>query len=862
MILIIALYYTITLTNGHVVQTAGHIIYTSTKETPTVVNPKIVKFYRQFDLQHIKTSIDTLYLFQTQYKKYCDYLQTQAKIGASIVMPQVNFDEAQSKCLTQNGRIFEIRNNANHQALLRQMLDDNLMETYAGLKIDIKNNIRFLSDDTPNTRPVYRLCPNCTLVSSISGHNVQSIKDKTGTIIKFKYVIHYQEGNPEPMIVTAPYSHDPAQKGERLNTYCQLTKDNQNSVLNQIVRFSCARDQIDIQRTNEMLHLELLQIESPTKRTKRSIALVGAGLLGMDALISSFTGASPFSTIGQGIAYTLGIATHKDLKLTRTELEKHASQLTNISINQKALIQGYGQVTADIQRLDKIYKHLEYETAVLYNELDNKVNVYRLQSLVQHAIIKMVAAVTAGKQQRTSPYIFGTGDMQNITTMFRQQTVPLSNNVDDIITSVILVNNVYTFIIAIPILEDINAFYFYEIATLPIFKDGQGFDITIHNKFIAVNTQKLEFMIVTNTEYQMCTQHTMCAVAAPFERITIQAPCEIRSLQTKHNTCPIHYSSEARPTFQTFGNTTYYSVPKSMDIHLACKDNNKQFNDNQQIVHYGFFYTPTGCTVTINNEITIRPGYVVSQHFLRENTFLEILHRTPNLTNIPTTTTPLMIITTANNVFRDIDNFDSDFHLIFSNDSAKAEAIRIIFYILGFIALITFCAIVFPKFRLWLKTCTLTTKPSKYWSEVRGYVGPDYIRRNRNQKALPDPEAGYNNNEPSCPADTRNRSTVTTGYDVLQRRLRNIIWRNPRPAQNTPRSQLNRTIPSYTMQSLLPTSRNPENFDQIEIAPVPPIVTPNTSAQSFHTLHYLTNPRRHNTGARPKQQPPPPPTPR
>ncbi len=67
-----------------------------------------------------------------------------------------------------------------------------------------------------------------------------------------------------------------------------------------------------------MLQLELLQLQSPGHtRTKQAAALVAAGFLGLDGVISMFPGQSAFSHVGKGIAYMLGIATLADMAITK-----------------------------------------------------------------------------------------------------------------------------------------------------------------------------------------------------------------------------------------------------------------------------------------------------------------------------------------------------------------------------------------------------------------------------------------------------------------------------------------------------------------------------------------------------------------
>ena len=373
----------------------------------------------------------------------------------------------------------------------------------------------------------------------------------------------------------------------------------------------------------------------------------------------------------------------------------------------------------------------------------------------------------AEKQHLTSPYVFGSHDLLNISDYFRVNKVQMTNNIDDIITSVILVENSYTFIIAVPLTDRNNHFFFYEVSALPMFRNGQGYCVQARNKYIDINSQNFQYFVASDTEYQVCTTYSMCSVAGPFEKLSASSPCEVRLLQLNANHCTFVLDANARPTFLTYSNTTYYSVPTPMDIHVTCRQDRtiNSFTERQQLTHYGQFQIPEGCTAAIDPGIPILPGFVVSTHVLEKNSLFQILDTQPNLTRLPTTSTtrPTRLNKPS---YRDVDIFKDKVDVIFDHETAVPEILRIIMLFL--------CCISY-KFRTCCKAFTVTQKPSKYWSEVRGYHVPHFTKKNKH-----DIERGQN----LAAEDNQHKSP--SSFTTFQQKLENLIASSQNARKPTP----------------------------------------------------------------------------
>ena len=820
----------ITISQTNRVRSTGHLLFHAASESPTTINPEIVKFYRQFDLKEIDKALLVLEAFRTKYSEFCKSIAITTETDEAFTIGRHNPYSADKECESRQGTLFEIKNAQDAQVLRKLMDRYGLRHTYAGLVIADDGQMTYNLDGQPNLYRAVRKCAECPTEPTFSAKHVKEVKEKYGQEIHVRYSL---EANDTNEVVITLVNHNPSEPCKRYPVFCQKNQTPEGSILQQLVTHTCDRDINEIRRTNEMLYLELIQLQYPSNpRAKRAIALAAAGFLGLDGVISMFTGQSAFSHFGKGVAYTLGIATHADMAITKQELDRHAHQLYNISVNQMQLIEAHEAVVHDIERLDKSMEHIVYETAVLFADIDNKVNIYRLQNLVQHTLLKLVSAIQAGKQHLTSPYVFGSNDLHNISDYFRVNKVQMTNNIDDIITSVILVDNSYTFIIAVPLTDTNNHFFFYEVSVLPMFRDGQGYRVQTRNKYIAINAPNLQFFIASDTEYQVCTTYSMCSVAGPFEKLSASSPCEVRSLQLNANHCTFELDANARPTFLTYGNTTHYSVPTPMDIHVTCRQDRaiNSFTERQQLTHYGQFHIPEGCKATIDPGITIRPGFVVSTHVLEKNTLFQILDTQPNLTFLPQTTTSRS--TKLNRPsFRDVDNFKETIDVIFDHETAVPEALRIITYIFAVFLFLLFLCCISYKFRTCCKAFTMTQKPSKYWSEVRGYHVPHFTKKKKH-----DIEKGQNL------AAEDNPKKPPHSHTTFSQKLEKLIASSRSARKPTP-------LPRFMNSPLLIRKTPIDETDIIARAPPSP-------PSNFRTLHYLADPARFNP-VRPKVPPPP-----
>jgi hypothetical protein len=350
--------------------------------------------------------------------------------------------------------------------------------------------------------------------------------------------------------------------------------------------------------------------------------------------------------------------------------------------------------------------------------------------------LKIATAVETASQHNTSPYIFGQVDLDNITTQFRLENTPLTKDLQRIITSVVVVDGIYTFIISIPEDNEKNEFHFYKVQDLPIFHDGKGYSSEYKHKYIAVNGATNEYITVTEKEYEECTMRPVCSIRTPFRRIIPKsAPCEILTFKYSTQHCKLKQTDDLEPGFVSFENETYYSVPEPTNIQVSCSKNNRKFTEPQILAGIGKFILPPGCQIQIGENINIRPGFVFSKQNLESNKIFSILTKVPDALMIFPDMPNFTVTTWRPLRLKEVTNIKDALDIVFNDETAAMMAVRLIaIFVLISVAIgLIYCFI--PQFRHWINGCCFFVKPTKYWTQIKGYEGlPQMISKKKKQE--------------------------------------------------------------------------------------------------------------------------------
>ena len=711
----------------------GNLIYIKSERTATL-NPTFVNFHRRFDFDIIQISLDTLDAFMKFYKQFCNEADANYFIEPkTYVINNATFREAQFKCQEFKATLPEIHNSIEANYLAKQIIQYNLTEVFAGINwVEERYQSVTTFETIDYTKTIE--CKECPEAHKLDWRAYEYIKQKQGAEVHFLYTVSKSNN-----LVIIPKGHVPNKDCISRKLLCYSKKQVAITPLRAMAKHSCIRDEAELLRINQNLRDEVAQFATPRqKRSKRAIGLIGAGIgagfLGLESLNSIINGMAPLSLMGKGIAALFGFATDSDLRLTKTQLEKHSQAIANLSINQKQLIAAYQQVNSDIEAMQQAHLHLEHDVGVLFANLDNKLTVRNLQSLLQMTLLKMSQAISAAVQHHTSPFVFGTADLKNLSDVFRQKNVPLTDNINDVITSLAVVDNFYTFIFSAPILKTKNELHLYEIRDLPVYNKNLQYKAKVEHRYYAISLTSAEYTVLSDAEYYLCKNYFVCTAAAPFKIIGPNSPCELLTIKYQTNRCALEEFVGPAEQFLTYGNITYYSVPEPIEIHITCDESNGSTNRHQEIYGTGKIEIAPGCNIKISENANIRPSYVISRHNLEGDSFFKFLNVSGMPFVYPTTTKPPNVTRTPI-VFREVASLKEAINIVFNQDTTLAEAIRIIIYLITIFSILATIYCCYPRFRLWFNGCCFITKPTKYWRDVRGYVVPDFISRNRQLQA-------------------------------------------------------------------------------------------------------------------------------
>jgi len=711
----------------------GNIIYIKSSKQATI-NPVLINFHKGYNFETIDLSLNTLDQFFEAYNEFCmDTLRDNYVHPTIVPIRTITFREAQYKCTEYDSQLPEIKTIEQSVFLAQQMVQHNLTKTFAGVVFK-DDQLVYLSDLQPIEYNHIKMCNDCNTerTYTIEDHNAQ--KALQGSEIHF-----YYETTPKKALHLVPVGHQKNASCPSVPMLCFKHSTAIPTTLSALAKHNCLRDQEELQTNNINIREEVRQFHSPTlTRQKRAIGLIGAGIgagfLGVETLNSILGNYSPLSIMGKGIASVFGFATEQDMKMTRKQLEAHSKALQDLAVNQKQLIEGYKAVQADIDLLKKANMKQEHDVAVLFANLDNKLAIRNLQTILQITLVKMSQAIASAIQHHTSPYVFGVADLQNLTSSFRYQGIPLTAELNDVYTTLAIVDNMYTFIFSAPILTQENDMFLYEIRDLPIYNNKIQYRLNITNRFIAVNFNTDEYVILSPTEYYHCLNSHLCMAASSFLTIGKDSPCEVLSLKYQTQHCDLYISKEPMPNFLTYYNVTYYSLPMETEVQIICKDTQASVTQYKQLYGTGELQTAPGCTLNINKQISVRPSYVLSRHNLEGDSFFKFLkvpdmplHKYPTTTKAPNTTlSPFQ--------FRDVSSIGEAVNVVFNHDTTVAELIRILCYIVAILSILATIYCCYPRFRLWFNGCCFIQKPTKYWRDVKGYKVPDFISKDKQTK--------------------------------------------------------------------------------------------------------------------------------
>ena len=490
----------------------------------------------------------------------------------------------------------------------------------------------------------------------------------------------------------------------------------------------------------ETYFLENIASDLKHIRTKRNpILAVGGGIMAANAVTSIFTGESPLSWFGNILSSTLGLASKADIKNVILHLQHHATALTDIVINQEQLHNSYLNIRKNVLNIQDITAQMEYGTANMAVELDNKLAIKNLQVVMQLTLLKIASAFTAAQQHKASPYIFSQDELDTIASTVRNKKIFLSTSMNDVIVNVVQNNSNILFIFTIPVLDERSMFNFYEAKTIPIFEHDKSYIANSDLQFFAITANTNEYSVVSESEYYFCLTQKQCQISDVIHPINSDSHCTIQTFQENKQVCElIPTQTPQKPFFAFYGNKTFFSVPQPVAIRITCQETPLSYVTDSQtktVSGTGFIEIKPSCTIVLPDSRKYFSNPILEAEYLENSNFMAILKESqPTILNfsfhIPkptqaTTETPVTLKPIELSVIQQI------IHEI-SQPAKSLSAAAIFFIIILIITILAIIPCIFSKCcRTWFTTCTLMKNPKSWWTEYKNYDLSNFTKLNR-----------------------------------------------------------------------------------------------------------------------------------
>jgi len=97
--------------------------------------------------------------------------------------------------------------------------------------------------------------------------------------------------------------------------------------------------------------------------------------------------------------------------------------------------------------------------------------------------------------------------------------IMLTTDLNEISASILIQENEYTFLFHIPVTDPQTKFNFFEIRQIPIFAQSKIYLADIKHKYIGININTNQYILLTQTEFQRCLVLPICILPSPFNKI-------------------------------------------------------------------------------------------------------------------------------------------------------------------------------------------------------------------------------------------------------------------------------------------------------------------------------------------------------
>ena len=103
--------------------------------------------------------------------------------------------------------------------------------------------------------------------------------------------------------------------------------------------------------------------------------------------------------------------------------------------------------------MQKVNDQSDIAVATLTAVLDNRNVITQLHNTIRQSLSIIANCITSANIGKVSPYVFSAGELRNLADNLRKKSMFLTTDLNDIHTSVYIVDNEYHFILSIPVVD-------------------------------------------------------------------------------------------------------------------------------------------------------------------------------------------------------------------------------------------------------------------------------------------------------------------------------------------------------------------------------------------------------------------------
>ena len=340
-----------------------------------------------------------------------------------------------------------------------------------------------------------------------------------------------------------------------------------------------------------------------TRQVAETGAILAGGMVG-NLIYSAITGDAPLSWFGKVAGSIFGLVTEADIREYATTLQLHNKQIEALAFNDQELTKAIRNIDDKLNAFIETMVNTINGIAQLNLIQDAREMIRHNIILMETAILKVASVLLASSQGKNSPYALSQADLAILSVqVYASDQITLDTDLSNIQMAAAVLDGQIKIFFKIPVLNEDFLFSFFSVRELPLFTVNGTFVPELDTRYFALSKSNEEYVDLQASEFEQCIRAPMeCKITSSTRPISGNAHCTVQTFLEHTLRCPlVQVPTHNRPTYLTYGNTTFYSVPKQVLLFLQCTDYSSSFKakrNSTQISGQGEISFRPGCSIT------------------------------------------------------------------------------------------------------------------------------------------------------------------------------------------------------------------------------------------------------------------------